>query len=107
VAVTLASTMGFWSFVTSHVKPLRAPLHPKVAQPQAAQDDSSANQWTMIDSGPSAAQAAAAAGQPAVVRTVVVQQATAQSQVQGQAALGAKWVANQTGAKPVTYTSVS
>jgi hypothetical protein len=99
VAVTLASTAGFWSYVTQHVHPVRAPLKPRVEQPLDAAPTPRANTgWDMSDM-PSATPT------PAIVRRVVVVQG--QQQVQSSAALGASWIANKTGQKPVTNSHVS
>ena len=100
VALTLASTAGFWQYVSGHVHPVRAPLKPKVERPA---DDTLTRQdtgWNM--SGDMARPTPA----PSIVKTVVVVQGP-QQQVQSSAALGATWVANETGQKPVQNTRVS
>lgn len=102
VAVTLASTAGFWHYVTGHIYPVKAPLKPKVVQ-TAAVDDTPAKAetgWDMSDA------ATMATPTPAIVKKVVVVQG-AQQQVQSSAALGASWVANKTGQKPVADTRAS
>jgi hypothetical protein len=102
VAVTLASTAGFWQYVTQHVHPARAPLKPKVEQPVA--DDASTAARTGWDMSADAMQPAPTPT-PVVVKKVVVVQA--QQQVQNSAALGANWIANKTGQKPVQNMHVS
>jgi len=101
VAVTLASTAGFWHYVTQHVYPTKAPLKPKVER--SADDAVTRGQanWDMSDP----AMAATPTPTPAVVKKVVVVQG--QQSVQNTAALGASWVANKTGQKPVTNLHVS
>lgn len=101
VVVTLASTAGFWQYVTQHVHPAKAPLKPRVERP--AEDALTRDQtgWDMTDTGMPAAPTPA----PAVVKKVVVIQP--QQQVQSSAALGASWIANKTGQKPVTNTHTS
>jgi hypothetical protein len=100
MALTAASAAGFWRYVTGHVHPVKAPLHPKVVQ-VATQNDV---QWAYDPNDP--AYARPAAGQaPVIVKKVLV--TGTQSQVQSQASLGAAWVANKTGQKPVTITYVS
>jgi len=101
VAVTLASTAGFWHYVSQHVYPTKAPLKPKV---ERAADDAATRDltgWDMTDP----AMGAMPAPTPAVVKKVVVVQG--QQQIQNSAALGASWVANKTGQKPVVNTHVS
>lgn len=102
VTVTLASTAGFWHYVTGHVYPVRAPLKPKVVQTAPADDTptKAETSWDMSDATTMATPA------PAVVKKVVVVQGT-QQQAQSSAALGASWVANQTGQKPVVATRQS
>jgi hypothetical protein len=99
VAVTLASTAGFWRYVTDHVHPVRAPLKPKVVQPADGTPTKADTSWDMTGSP-------VATPTPVVVKKVVVVQGP-QQQVQSSAALGATWVANQTGQKPVQNTHVS
>jgi len=94
VAVTLASTAGFWSYVTQHVHPAKAPLKPKVERPAEEATTPADTGWDMADA------ALAPTPAPVVVKKVVVVQT--QQQVQSSAALGASWVANKTGQKPVT-----
>ena len=101
VAVTLASTAGFWHYVTGHVYPVKAPLKPKVVQ-TAPTDDA----MTKADTGWDMSDTPVATPTPAIVKKVVVVQG-AQQQVQSSAALGASWVANKTGQKPVADTRAS
>jgi hypothetical protein len=98
VAVTLASTAGFWHYVTGHVHPVTAALKPKVAEPAVDTVTRSDTGWDMADP-------ARPTPPPAIVRTVVVQ--GPQQQIQSSAALGATWVANRTGQKPVANTRQS
>ena len=99
VVVTLASTAGFWQYVTQHVHPVTAPLKPKVEQPQATPTPKVDTGWIMDG------EMATPRPTPVVIKKVVVE--GGQSQVQSSAALGANWVANRTGQKPVTNTHVS
>jgi hypothetical protein len=99
VAVTLASTAGFWHYVSAHVHPVRAPLKPTVVQPV---DDTA----TKVDTGWDMSGSPVATPAPVIVKKVVVIQGP-QQQVQSSAALGATWVANQTGQKPVQATHTS
>jgi hypothetical protein len=99
VAVTLASTAGFWHYVSGHVHPVREPLKPKVVQ---TVDDTP----TKADVGWDMSGTPVATPTPAIVKKIVVVQGP-QQQVQSSAALGATWVANQTGQKPVQATHVS
>jgi hypothetical protein len=101
VTVTLASTAGFWHYVTGHVHPVRAPLKPKVEQPVDDTVTKATTGWDM--SGMPMATPTAA---PVIVKTVVVVQGP-QQQIQSSAALGASWVSNQTGQRPVTASHVS
>jgi len=101
VAVTLASTAGFWGYVTGHVHPIKAPLKPRVVQLEDDPALSKAN--TGWQAGTSMQPVATPT--PVIVQKVVVQ--GGQQQVQNGATLGANWIANRTGQKPVTYTSVS
>ena len=102
VALTLASTAGFWHYVTGHVHPVRALLKPRVAQPLDATPAP-----TKADTGwdLSMADSTRPTPPPAVVKVVVIQ--GPQQQAQSAAGLGARWVANQTGQKPVVNTNVS
>ena len=100
VAVTLASTAGFWRYVTAHVHPVKAPLKPKVEQPADETITKADMGW---DRGTDTNPAAAPAPAPVTVKKVVV----IQSQVQSGAAPGANWVANRTGTQPVTNTHTS
>jgi hypothetical protein len=102
VAVTLASTVGFWRYVTQHVHPVQAPLKPKVAQPEpsATPDMKALTSWNLDQSS-----MPAPTPTPVVVKKVVVVQA--QQQVQNTAALGASYLANRTGQRPVQNTHVS
>lgn len=102
VAVTLASTVGFWQYVTQHVHPVKAPLKPKVAQPEptATPDMKALTGWNLDDQA-----TVTPTPTPVVVKKVVVVQP--QQQVQNSAALGANWVANRTGQRPVQNTHVS
>jgi hypothetical protein len=100
-AVTVAASAGFWHYVTGHVYPVKAPLKPKVAQPVADTPSKTDTGWDMTGTGVPIPTPA-----PTVVKTVVVVQGT-QQQVQSGAALGASWVANQTGQRPVQATHVS
>lgn len=89
VAVTLASTAGFWHHVTLHVKPVKAPLKPavvKVQEEAVPVDDDSEFRKAM--------------DRPAVP-------VPSQQVVQRQATVGARWLTNSTGMKPVTNTYVS
>src|SRR5262249_7807934 len=100
VIVTLASVAGFWHYVTAHVHPVKAPLKPHVVlQPDQVVDTKANTGWDL------SADMARPTPTP-VVKTVVVVQG-AQQQVQGQAALGANWVANRTGQKPVVDSRAS
>jgi hypothetical protein len=103
VAVTLAASAGFWHYVTGHVYPVKAPLKPKVAQPVVDTPSKADTGWDMSGSAGAPIPAPAA---PPVVKTVVVVEG-AQQQVRNGAALGASWVANQTGQRPVQATRVS
>jgi hypothetical protein len=96
VVVTLASTAGFWQYVTQHVHPVKAPLKPKVERPAEDTLTPAQTGWDMTDAGTAATPTPA----PAVVKKVVVVQS--QQQVQNSAALGASWIANKTGQRPVT-----
>jgi len=102
VAVTLASTAGFWQYVTQHVHPAKAPLKPTVVQPAGAEEPSTKalTGWEMSD-----AMRPAATPTPVIVKRVIVQ--GGQEQAQSSAALGATWIANRTGQKPVTNTHIS
>ena len=102
VAVTLASTVGFWQYVTQHVHPVKAPLKPKVAQPSptATPDMKALTGWNLGDQSTATPTPA-----PVVVKKVVVVQP--QQQVQNTAALGASYLANRTGQRPVQNTHVS
>jgi hypothetical protein len=104
VVVTLASTAGFWSYVSQHMHPVRAPLKPKVVQP--VMDTSAADQAANAVATPDPAQPAATAAPPVIVKKVVVIQ-QAQQQAQTSAALGASWMANHTGQQPVVNTHTS
>lgn len=91
VAVTAAATAGFWQYVTAHVKPVKAPLKPAVVKVQEVapvDDDSEFKKATQAISRPA----------PAVPSQQVVQQ---------RATVGANWLANNTGMKPVTNSYVS
>jgi hypothetical protein len=99
IAVTLASTAGFWNYVTVHVHPVRAPLKPKVEQPADNTPTKAETGWDMTGSP-------VATPPPVIVKKVVVVQGP-QQQVQSSASLGATWVANQTGQKPVQATHIS
>lgn len=93
VVVTLASTAGFWRYVTAHVHPVKAPLKPKVERPADETITCADTGWDLgTDAMP------APTPTPVTVKKVVV----IQSQVQTGAALGANWVANRTGTQPVT-----
>ena len=96
VVVTLASTAGFWHYVTGHVHPVRAPLKPKVVLQPVIEDTAGA--------GDPAAGATQPSAPPVVIKKVVVIQ---QQQVQSSAALGANWIANRTGQQPVQSTHTS
>lgn len=102
-AVALASTAGFWQYVTHHVHPAKAPLKPRVVASPGVDDAGAPIQkgWDMSAD----AMQPAPAPTPVVVKKVVVVQA--QQQVQSSAALGADWVANRTGQRPVTNDHVS
>src|SRR3989442_12457691 len=80
LAVTLASTVGFWQYVTQHVHPVKAPLKPKVTQPvpSATPDMKSLTNWDL-----SGQPMAAPTPTPAVVTKVVGVQP--QQQVQNSA----------------------
>ena len=100
VAVTLAASAGFWRYVTNHVYPATAPLKPKVTQTGAAAPSPKVDTgWILSGTG-----VPTPAPTP-IVRTVVVQ--GPQQQVQNGASLGASWVANKTGQRPVQATHVS
>lgn len=101
VTVALASTAGFWHYVTGHVHPVRAPLKPKVEQPVDDTVSKATTGWVMPGT-PVAVPTPA----PVIVKKVVVVQGP-QQQIQNSAALGASWVSNQTGQRPVTASHVS
>lgn len=100
VAVTLAASAGFWHYVTGHIYPVRAPLKPKVTQPVQDTPSPADTGWDLSGTGVPTPTPAP------VVKTVVVVQG-AQQQIQSGAALGASWVANRTGQRPVQATRVS
>jgi hypothetical protein len=102
VAVTVAAGAGFWHYVTGHVYPVKAPLKPTVAQAAVDTPSNADTGWDMS----SGAGTPTSTPPPAVVKTVVVVQGP-QRQIQSGAALGASWVANQTGQRPVQATHVS
>jgi hypothetical protein len=101
VAVAFASTAGFWNYVTGHIHPVKAPLKPKVVQLTEDPALSRANTGWQAGTG----MQTVATPPPVIVKKVVVE--GGQQQVQTGATLGANWIANKTGQKPVTYTSVS
>ena len=103
VAITVGSMAGFWHYVTAHVHPVKAPLKPSVvdAQPAPAVDTKAETGWDLSGDGMPARTPA-----PVIVKTVVVVQGP-QQQIQSGAALGARWVSNQTGQRPVTDSRAS
>jgi hypothetical protein len=104
LVLTVASTAGFWNYVSQHMHPVKAPLKPKVVQPVV---DTSASQAVNDPATPDPAAATpAATAVPVIVKKVVVIQ-EAQQQAQSSASLGASWMANRTGQKPVVNTHTS
>ena len=110
VTATAASVAGFWTYVTGHVKPVRAPLHPKTVVEADAEAPAQQVLYLNDEATPSpqtAVSGPAPAG-PAPPRRVVVKVVQgAPDAARGQLNVGAAWLANNTGAQPVTNTYVS
>lgn len=100
VAITLTASAGFWHYVTGHIYPDRAPLKPAVARTVVDTPSPAETGWDLSGGG------MPTPTPPPVVKTVVVVHGP-QQQVQNGAALGASWVANRTGQRPVQATRVS